>query len=502
MNLRQFIFYEFLNVEIIILGVLLIALLGLFSSRIVRRFVILSNRMRLIYGYISVIFSVISLVIFGYFFTPFEGQTTELLYLKINPFSVGTYYSVSIGIILLIFLSLVETQFNSEKSYMAYAALLMIQVASYLILTSTTWLLIFVGFILVFTAINLYLRYIQVFNVKNNDSIIKPYTIINSISIAFLFIGLASSYVVNESFIFSTFSFIGEIWEYLSIIFVLTFLVIQIGVPPFHFLAFKQSETRNISASNILIIIQRGIALAFLVKYAVLIRNSKISVVLFFLFIVLGSIYTIWSSIATMTIKKLLNLSHYTSFIQIGIAFILLSFIFSSSVEKHLKIDINITVQALAFYSIMYIIIFSFSLAIVDLITKNHKTDDLELLRREGRNSIIQRVLIILSLIFQFVLPIFVGLICQLFSFQTFNFLQLYIISAIIIVTLLFTTVYLINITKILTSRDTLKHSEISSIEPGIYISLILSLFIIIGLSIFYSNLLEFCQQMANSLFS
>ena len=497
MSLTQIFLHDYLHLEIIIFTILATILLGKCSRRLTNRFLFLKNRMRLLYGYIVFTLSVISLVVFGYFFTPFGDVSTYLGLLEISTFNAGTYLTISFGIIFLIFITMVETQFNSEQSFLAFVALLLIQIASFFILASATWLLILLGFILLFSGISLYIRYLKRFNEKNNKETFSSYTSLNGISIALLFMGLSSHYLSNESFQFSSFNTSGEIWEYLSIVFVITSLLIQIGCPPFHFLFFKQSENRTTSTSQILIIIQRGVVFAFLLKYSITIRDSKISNVLMILFLILGIVYTIFSSLATMTIKRLMKMVHYISLIQMGIAFMILSAIFSIKIDVD---QISLFVQSLSFYLVEYVIIFSFSFAVVSLISKGYRTDDLDEIRGVSKKSYLQASLIIFSFIVQFALPLLTGFFASIFYFDSSWVPELYVISITILTTILFTTVYLTRIFRAIVFEYPSTRLKYSSVEPGVIFSLFLSLFFIIGLTIFSFRLIDFCIQMANSL--
>jgi len=499
MNLTQVFLFDYLHIEIIILGIFVTVVLGLFSNRLTNKFLFLKNRMRLLYGYIILTLSIISLVIFGYFFTPFGDVSTELGLVEISSFNAGTYLAVSFGIIFLIFISIVETQFNSEQSYLAFVALLLIQIASFFILASATWLLILLGFILLFSGISIYIRYLKVFNEKNKKDSFSTYTSLNGISIALLFVGLSSHYISNEGFLFSSFNTSGEIWEYLSIIFVITSLLIQIGCPPFHYLFFKQSEDNNTSTSQILVIIQRGVVFAFLLKYSIVIRDSKISIVLFILFLILGISYAVFSSLATMTIKRLLKMVHYISLIQVGIAFMLLSGIFSVRLDLA---QVSLLAQSLSFYSIAYILIFAFSFAVIGLISKGYKTDNIDEIKGLSKKSYLQSFLVVMSFIFQFALPLLVGSFASLFSFDNSWMAELFVISITILISVLFTCVYVIRVFRTIVLEYPSIRLKYSTVEPGIMFSLLLSLFFVVGLMIFSFRLIEFCIQMANSLIS
>ena len=497
MNLTTIFLFDFLHIEIILLGFLLNLMLGLFSSRITSKFVFLKNRMRLLYGYIALTLSIISLVIFGYFFTPFGDITTELGLVEISSFSAGTYLAVSFGILFLIFISIVETQTNSDKSSLAFTALLLIQIASFFILASTTWLLILLGFILLFSGISLYIRYLKMFNEKNLKNSFSTYTSLNGLSFALLFIGLSSHYISNESFLLSNFNIAGEIWEYLSIVFVITSLLIQVGCPPFHYLFFQQSDDKNTSTSQILIIIQRSIVFAFLIKYSIVIRESKISSVLLIVFLVLGVSYAIFGSLATMTINRIIKMVHYISIIQMGIAFMLLSGLFSANIEISQG---TFLVQSLSLFSIAYVLIFSFSFAVVNLISKGYKTDKIDEIKGLSKKSYLQSFLVVISFIFLFTLPLLVGAFASIFSFEASWVPEFYVISITILVTILFTSVYIIRIFRSIVLEYPSTRLKYVSVEPGIMFSLLLSLFFVVGLMIFSFRLIEFCIQMANSL--
>ncbi len=497
MSLTQIFLFDYLHIEIIILGILVTAVLGLLSSKLTNRFLFLKNRMRLFYGYTVLVFSIISLVIFGYFFIPFGDISTDLGLVEITAFNAGIYLTISFGILFLIFISIVETQFNSEQSYLAFVALLLIQVASFYILASTTWILILLGFIILFSGISLYLRYLKRFNEKNNKETFSTYTLLNGISIAFLFIGLSSHYISNGSFLFSSFNSSGEIWEYLSIIFVITALLIQIGCPPFHYLFFNQSEDTQTSTSQILVIIQRGVVFAFLLKYSIVIKDSKISTILLILFLILGIAYAIFSSIATMTIDRLMKKVHYISLIQMGVAFMLLSGIFSTKLEDS---QISSLVQSLSFHSIAYVLIFSFSFAVISLITKGYKTDSLEEMKGLSKKSYLQSFIIVMSFVLQFILPLLTGLFASIFSFETSWIPELYVISIIILITILFTIVYVSRIFSTIVLEYPSTRLKYTTVEPGIMFSLLLSLFFVVGLMIFSFRLIEFCLQMTTSL--
>ena len=88
---------------ILIFGVLINVILGLFANKITTKLKFLKQRMRLIYGYFSVIISLISYLTYLYVLTPFIGTEIELLPLEIDLFSVSIYSVVALSSVVIIF---------------------------------------------------------------------------------------------------------------------------------------------------------------------------------------------------------------------------------------------------------------------------------------------------------------------------------------------------------------------------------------------------------------
>ncbi len=491
------IFFNYLHLELLLLGIILILTTGLLSHKIAKKFVVFQGRMRLIFGYCSILCSIISVVLFSYILTPFENGIPEIQVFEINPFSSGIYLAISVGIILLEFLTIVETSKNSERSYFAFISLLVLQSSSFFIFSSNSWLVIFFGFILLYAGLNIYFRYLQNATEDKLTKIISPYTILNGLSLTLLFFGISCHFIAVNGFEVILEAAFLNIWEYLSIILIVISLLIQLGFPPFHFWSLGFTDDNNMSSSSILTIIQKGISISFMVKIAVNNRDSSIINLLIWLFIIIGFILALWGVFSSITVPNLKKLLHYISQIHIGSIFLILAFSLSGylSYPKQLQV-----MQYLSLNLIGYVLLFSFSSIAVSYLSKCFDSENIEDLKGIGKMRIVLSIIVSTSFILLFVFPVIIGFLTEILLFKIISD-YLILISVVYVLVLAFSSIYLIRVLKSLFFETFEKPYVQKTVEPGVHISLILVLFMIILLLVLNVNFLEFCSSMGESLF-
>ena len=259
--------YIFIPLEILLIGIIALLILGILSRKITVKFPQLLSRMRIIYGYITILSSIVSLIFFWYIYAPFENNWQPYFGIKITPFSAGSFYVIGIVTVIVCFLSMVEISFENKKSYLLFIGLIFLESSSWFILASNNWINIFFGFILVFTGLNLFIRNIYQINEQDNQNVINNYLVFSSLSLSLLFIGISCMSFSGNLFNFTIQNSFRTLWEYIGVIFVIVSLLILIGVPPFHFWFFKTENSKYNSSSFIELVLQRGIALLFLLKF-------------------------------------------------------------------------------------------------------------------------------------------------------------------------------------------------------------------------------------------
>jgi len=119
--------HDFLPLEILLLGIIFIIGLGSFSSKIIRKFPFLMTRMRIVYGYIALISSIIAVIVYSYIYTPLDSNYAIAFNLTITAFTSGLFYAVSFAIIIGIFLYIVEIELKFRKRYMLFVSLILIE---------------------------------------------------------------------------------------------------------------------------------------------------------------------------------------------------------------------------------------------------------------------------------------------------------------------------------------------------------------------------------------
>ncbi|MBY9001325.1 MAG: hypothetical protein KGD64_10445, partial [Candidatus Heimdallarchaeota archaeon] len=450
-----------------------------------------------IYGYVSVIVSIISFLMFYYVLTPFQGKQLEFLSLKINIFSATIYSAVVLATILIMFFTMVESKQNSEKSFIAFISLLLVQSSTFFIVSSETWLLVFFGIIILFSSFNFYIRYLsQMKETVEKKKYLSSSTLMNSLSLALLFVGISILYFSSESF--DAFSMLySDVWSYLGIMIIFVSLFVSAGIPPFHSWMFRYSDVEEISPSIFLLVIQRGVILAFLSKFSLQIYVIGLSSLLTWLFLVGGIVLTLWGSIGAMTINKLKKLLHYSSLIYMGIVLMLLSNIMAAKNQIVLLYD---SLETLSFILVVYVIVFIFSFSTVGLLSKRYKNDDITKLKDLGRRSNSLFLFTCLSYFIIFALPIALPFISNNLFFANTSDIREVLLSINYSIMIIFSLVYMIRLVKWLFTEDYRRIVELNYVEPGTYISFLLSILYLVLTIIFINSFLENLSTIAELL--
>ncbi len=488
---------KFIPQLILIFGVIINVVIGLFANKITTKLKFLKQRMRIIYGYFSVIISFVSYLTYLYVLTPFIGTEIELLPLEIDLFSVSIYSVVVLSSVVIIFFSIVEANLNSEKSFMAFISLLLIQLSSFFIVSSQTWIFVFFGFVILFSSLNFFIRSLSpTTNLPNKKRHIFNTTMLNSLSLALLFVGISILYFSQNSFGISS-ELYSDLWSYLGIAIILISMFVNCGSPPFHFWMFDYSNEEGISTSSYILIVQRGISLAFLIKFCLQLYTIGLSNLLTWLFLILGIMITLWGSIAAMTVNKLKKLLHYTSMIYLGIVFMLLSNIMASTEEG---VIINELIRSLVFILVLYFAIFIFSFSIVGLLSSRYGNDDFTALKDLGRRSNFLFVFTSLSYFIIFALPIILPFVSRDIFFNNTLGIRGLLLSISYVVLLVFSFVYMVRLVKWFFVEDYRKTTKMNYVEPGFHISFIISLVYVVLILFFVNSFLENMYMIVESL--
>jgi len=226
----------------------------------------------------------------------------------------------------------------------------------------------------------------------------------------------------------------------------------------------------------------------FLIKILDIFRYSDYSKVLLWIFIISGIIFTFWGIIAAMTEDKLQKLVSYVSLSHVGFIFLLISFIFSSNIDQEIALAIY---QGLCYLSLAYIFLYSFTSAVTSIISKGYGTTELNSLRGLGRRTYILPLLMLLSFILLFAFPIAIGYQANLFNYSLMPS-SFYFIMVLFDLQIVLSFVYLARILKILYFERRVPTIRFSAVEPGIYLALLFSLFLVIIFLIFSNRIFVF----------
>ncbi len=489
--------YLFFPLEILLIGMIALFTSGLLSSKITQRFPYLRSRMRIVYGYITIVSTIVSMIVFWYIYTPFDVIWTTYFNTQITPFSAGAFFAIGVATVIISFISITEISLESTKSYLFFISLLLVESSSWFILASDSWINIFFGFILVFTGANLLLRGLYERRIHDSKDVFTNYLTMSSLSLSLLFIGIACLSFSGNQFNLSIQDTTLHLWEYLGIIFIVISLLILMGVPPFHNLYFRTENKKLNSSSTFLLVIQRSLALLFLVKYSTIIFESPVKVVLLWLFTLLGILYAFWGVLGVITESSLQKMLHYISLIYVGIIFLILSDVYSSVISAE---NLIVSIKSVNFGIITYVVIFSFSQSLFSSISKGFKSDEVEILGSIGYNSISQFLVNLFNIAIVFALPVSLFIISNKYSFSSMYTPRMYVVSISIIVTLVFSSIYFLKLLKSLLTSNSRQNLLLTKIEPATIISTILMLIIIVSLLILVVQFISFCTLMSTYL--
>ncbi|MHA1199691.1 MAG: hypothetical protein ACTSQF_10225 [Candidatus Heimdallarchaeaceae archaeon] len=491
--------YLFFPLEILLIGIVALLTSGLLSNKITQRFPYLKSKMRLIYGYIVIICSTVSMIVFWYIYSPFEMIWTSYFNTQISPFSAGTFYAIGIATIIVSFITMAEIGLDTTKSYLLFISLLLFESSSWFILASDSWINIFFGFILIFTAANLFLRGLYDKRSQENQSVLTNFLVMSSLSLSLLFVGIACHSFSGSNFNLTILDTTRNLWEYVGISFILVSLLILMGVPPFHNWFFKTEDRKLNSSSFVLLILQRGLALMFLVRYLSIISESKLNVFLPWLFTSLGLLYALWGALGSITERSLQKLLYYISLLYIGIIFLILSDIFSTTISQENLVN---SMKSVNFGVLVYVIIFTFSFSLFSSISKGFKTDEIEILGSIGHNSISQFLVNLFNIVLIFVIPISLFLISKKYIFSSTFTPRMYLASISFIIILVMSLIYFLRMLKALIGSQTRHKIQLIRIEPATIISSVLMCIVIISILILVIQFIEFCTLISSFLIS
>lgn len=491
MGYPAFFLYSYLPLEILLIGIILLLLLGALSPKIVSRFKKLRTRMRIISGYITLISCIISVVMYSYIYSPLGSNHSIALNLNITAYTTGLYYAIAFAVIIGTFLSIVEVDLKFRKNHVLYVSLLLINVSTFFITSAKSLVFIFFGFVIMFSSINFFIRNFTADLPRKQKSFIRNYLMISSLALSFLFVGFSAHSLSGNEFLLSIDNTTLQFWEYLSEIFIVTGLLILIGGPPFHFTFFESEDVKFNSITQIIISVQKGLALAFLTRYTVTIAASPLSSVLIWLYTVCGSVYVIWGVFAAMTEERLQKLIHYISIIFSGIILVILSDLFSTVLTEEV---INLTLRTVSYGILIFILTISLSISSVGAISKSFQSDSIEVLREVSRYSLSQFIFLLLNALVLFAGPLSILIVSEKITFPEYLCPRMITTTIILLVGAVFSLIYLYRLLKHIFFIPLQMKFEFSSPEPGIFLASFIAFVLTIIVIIFFKQFLIFCS--------
>ncbi|MHA1829722.1 MAG: hypothetical protein ACTSX6_13870, partial [Candidatus Heimdallarchaeaceae archaeon] len=88
-------FRNFLPLVVLFIGIVLIFIFEFLRKPITKHFAILKERMRILYGYVTLIVVVISLISSVYLYQPFQIERLHINFIEITLFSLSLYLILS-----------------------------------------------------------------------------------------------------------------------------------------------------------------------------------------------------------------------------------------------------------------------------------------------------------------------------------------------------------------------------------------------------------------------
>jgi len=193
-----------------------------------------------------------------------------------------------------------------------------------------------------------------------------------------------------------------------------------------------------------------------------------------------------------MTEERLQKLVNYVSLSHVGFTLILISLLLYSNISSEITITIN---QSLCYLSLAYVLLYSLAFSVSNVISKGYKTDELSNLRGLGRRTYVLPFLLLITFVLLFLFPLFIGYQSYLFHYAYMPS-SLYFILVLFDLQIVFSVVYLYRILNVLYFDKRIPTIRFSSVEPGILMSLLFSIFIVILFIALSSRIIDLCMLM------
>jgi len=470
-------FKNFLPLVVLFIGIVLIFIFEFLRKPITKHFAILKERMRILYGYVTLIVAVISLISSVYLYQPFQIERLHINFIEITLFSLSLYLILSSVLLVLIFSSIVSTFFQAEKSFLAFLSLIQLQIALFFLLFSVNWIFIFFGYLLLFTSMNWYFRVCT----DQSSTEKKPfsnYLVISSTSLGLIFIGISLYRLNFGTLLLTKIQFTNVYFEFFTLILILIPILIQIGIPPFHFWFFEQNQENSNGNAFLLVLFQRSVSLALLVKLAMIFRESLLSSFLFWLLLGLGIFCSLWGTLGSFTVPELNSLPHYLGLFHTGTFLIIFANVFNIGIFKLQDTNLVNILQGLSFNLLSYIILFSVIFPLLEYIANRFRITDFKDLSELRRSKPLIVILLLSIQILSICSQVISGYLADIFDLSINTRTPLVIFISYICL-LLLSLVYVFRLFIVIIFKSP-EHSLIQQyVEPGNRFSLVVSLLLL-----------------------
>lgn len=495
-------FYEtilaFLPVIIDITGIVILFLLALLSSYFTSLFPIYKKKMRLLYGYIAVTFTLLSLIFYLYLEKPFENHSTTTLFLSFNPLA-GVFYIITTAILsITIFHTIVEIEFQEDGDCNEFVILLAIQAVVYFLFFASNWIVFFFGMSFVITLINIYLHALFENQAEKPLSYLTNYLIFNSIALGMLFMGIASIYYVHGTFQFSPSNELlaHAFWEILGTTLVITSSFLLIGNVPYYHWMQSYVNYKMGSLSLIITVFQRILGFAILTYALPLFNSSNVSIVIGWILLSIGILSFFYSTFSSITENMLSKLVFYFNMGFTGLFLLVVGQYILTSDQK-VKQSLG---TIIAYYLFIYVLIFAFAICSHMFVFKRYNTDDFTKLRGLGRKDVFRFLSFLFVLLFLLVFPFSGGFFFYYFAVKAFSLQGTLYLFLILILGFIWSTVSFVRYIRYVFIEPPSKDITLRTynVEMGLSIAMIVSFLVLLSLTFLIENFLEFCKLISD----
>ncbi len=482
----------FLHIGILLGGVLVLLLIGAFKNLLIKRIPLLKTRIRIIYGYTTIVCIICSNIIYWYNHENLFNISKLLPIFSFSNFIFPLFFPLSFTLIICTMKVSVEGIVFDDLNFNPFLSILIILISGFFITLFSSLIYILFMYVVLGFGISLFMFSFEKPE-KKEVSEYKNHSKMYIISLLLFFLGIITHYLSLNTFLFERKNSINLTWLGISSVFILTFLFIQIGIPPFHFYYFNLKE-QNIAPVEIYIIIQKWVSLFILTKYVLFMRNLFQNIFLLTILLIMSSISLIWGIFSTLTINNLKKLLEYILLYLSGIYLLLLSFTLTS--DSYL-----LTIKSISAFLFLYPILCLFSFSLVHFSKEIIDNPTIKNIATISSKSNLAFILFISMYIFLFSFPILILIIGSFFYIQfVFSFQWIYS-STLITFSIILSLIYVIKHVSMLFEEKKRRIKDektlyLLSNEQFSYLAVILSFFAIMLCIIFANNLLTLFEKM------